>query len=191
MKRVQERIDDYLAMGVSYVWVLDPSNRHVYVATPAAGLQESKEMCCGRKTRLSNFRSPKSSHNSFSGARRTDKIEIGMFASPARAEGPAIRAVGLTKHYRSGDGDLVIFEASTWKSPRARCWRWWANRARGSPRCCICWAVWTGQRGYDILRTERYLPACRTRSWLIFAIGRLGLSGRFILCCLSLRRSRT
>ena len=24
MKRVKERIDDYLAMGVSYVWVLDP-----------------------------------------------------------------------------------------------------------------------------------------------------------------------
>jgi Uma2 family endonuclease len=42
MKRVQERIDDYLAMGVSYVWVLDPSDRHVYVATPAAGLQEFK-----------------------------------------------------------------------------------------------------------------------------------------------------
>jgi len=42
MKRVQERIDDYLAMGVSYVWVLDPSDRHVYVATPAAGLHEFK-----------------------------------------------------------------------------------------------------------------------------------------------------
>ena len=42
MKRVQERIDDYLAMGVSYVWVLDPSDRHVYVATRAAGLQEFK-----------------------------------------------------------------------------------------------------------------------------------------------------
>src|SRR5580692_3923849 len=42
MKGVQERIDDYLAMGVSYVWVLDPSDRHVYVATRAAGLQEFK-----------------------------------------------------------------------------------------------------------------------------------------------------
>ena len=42
MKRVAERIDDYLAMGVSYVWVLDPSDRHVYVATSAAGLHEFK-----------------------------------------------------------------------------------------------------------------------------------------------------
>ena len=40
MNRVQERIDDYLAMGVKYVWVIDPSNRHVYAATPEAGLQE-------------------------------------------------------------------------------------------------------------------------------------------------------
>jgi Uma2 family endonuclease len=42
MKRVKERIDDYLSMGVSYVWVLGPSGRQVYVATPAAGLQEFK-----------------------------------------------------------------------------------------------------------------------------------------------------
>jgi len=42
MKRVQERIDDYLAMGVKYVWVIDPSNHHVYVATPEAGLHEFK-----------------------------------------------------------------------------------------------------------------------------------------------------
>ena len=42
MTRVQERVDDYLAMGVGYVWVLDPSGRRVYVATPAVGLQEFK-----------------------------------------------------------------------------------------------------------------------------------------------------
>jgi len=42
MKRVKERIDDYLAMGVSYVWVLDPSGRQVYIATPEAGLHEFK-----------------------------------------------------------------------------------------------------------------------------------------------------
>jgi Uma2 family endonuclease len=42
MKRVQERIDDYLAMGVSYVWVFNPSNRHVYVATASAGLHDFK-----------------------------------------------------------------------------------------------------------------------------------------------------
>ena len=42
MSEMKERIDDYLAMGVRYVWVLDPSGPQVYVATPAAGLQEFK-----------------------------------------------------------------------------------------------------------------------------------------------------
>jgi Uma2 family endonuclease len=42
MKRVQARIDDYLEMGVQYVWVLDPAPRHVYVASPASGLREFK-----------------------------------------------------------------------------------------------------------------------------------------------------
>jgi Uma2 family endonuclease len=42
MKCVQERIDDYLSMGVSCVWVLDPSGPRVCVATPAAGLHEFK-----------------------------------------------------------------------------------------------------------------------------------------------------
>jgi Uma2 family endonuclease len=40
MKRVNERIDDYLKMGVSYVWVLDPETRKAYVATRATGLTE-------------------------------------------------------------------------------------------------------------------------------------------------------
>ena len=43
MKRVQQRIDDYLAMGVRYVWVLDPSNRRAYVATAETGLRETRE----------------------------------------------------------------------------------------------------------------------------------------------------
>src|SRR5260370_40621027 len=42
MKRVPERIDDYLAMGVPYVWVFDPSTRHVYVATASAALHDFK-----------------------------------------------------------------------------------------------------------------------------------------------------
>lgn len=42
MTEMQQRINDYLAMGVPYVWVLDPSGPQVYVATPAAGLQEFK-----------------------------------------------------------------------------------------------------------------------------------------------------
>ena len=33
--RVQQRIDDYLAMGVPYVWVLDPSTKTAYMATPS------------------------------------------------------------------------------------------------------------------------------------------------------------
>jgi Uma2 family endonuclease len=42
MSRVEQRIDDYLAMGIRYVWVIDPATRHVYSATPEAGLQEFK-----------------------------------------------------------------------------------------------------------------------------------------------------
>jgi Uma2 family endonuclease len=42
MSRVEERIDDYLAMGVPYVWVLDPATRRAYVATAADGLREVK-----------------------------------------------------------------------------------------------------------------------------------------------------
>jgi Uma2 family endonuclease len=42
MSQIQERIDDYLAMGVRHVWVLDPASRRAYVATPESGLQEFK-----------------------------------------------------------------------------------------------------------------------------------------------------
>jgi Uma2 family endonuclease len=43
MSQMQERIDDYLAMGVRYVWVLDPASRRAYVATAATGLREVRE----------------------------------------------------------------------------------------------------------------------------------------------------
>lgn len=42
MSRVRERIDDYLEMGVPYVWVLDPETRLAYTATHADGLCEVK-----------------------------------------------------------------------------------------------------------------------------------------------------
>jgi Uma2 family endonuclease len=42
MSRVQVRINDYLAMGVPYVWVLDPQTRQAFTATAAEGLKEVK-----------------------------------------------------------------------------------------------------------------------------------------------------
>ena len=42
MTEMQQRINDYLTMGVGYVWVLDPSGRQVYIATAASGLHEFK-----------------------------------------------------------------------------------------------------------------------------------------------------
>jgi Uma2 family endonuclease len=39
MSRVEVRINDYLAMGVPYVWVLDPETKQAFTAT---GLQEVK-----------------------------------------------------------------------------------------------------------------------------------------------------
>jgi Uma2 family endonuclease len=38
--RVQERIDDFLAMGVPYVWVLDPATKVAYSATPSERTQQ-------------------------------------------------------------------------------------------------------------------------------------------------------
>ena len=42
MSRVEVRINDYLAMGVPYVWVLDPQTRQAFSATAAEGLKEVK-----------------------------------------------------------------------------------------------------------------------------------------------------
>jgi Uma2 family endonuclease len=42
MSEMQERIDDYLAMGVPYVWVIDPRRRRAYAYT-AAGMREVVE----------------------------------------------------------------------------------------------------------------------------------------------------
>ena len=42
MSRVEVRINDFLAMGVNTVWVLDPATRQAYTATAADGLREVK-----------------------------------------------------------------------------------------------------------------------------------------------------
>jgi len=39
---VQERIDDYLAFGVSYVWVINPRSRRAYIHT-TEGSREAKD----------------------------------------------------------------------------------------------------------------------------------------------------
>lgn len=41
--RVEARINDFLAMGVAYVWVIDPATRQTYVATAKDGLREVKD----------------------------------------------------------------------------------------------------------------------------------------------------
>jgi Uma2 family endonuclease len=43
VSRLEVRIQDYLKMGVPFVWVLDPSTRQAYVATEAEGLREVKD----------------------------------------------------------------------------------------------------------------------------------------------------
>jgi Uma2 family endonuclease len=42
MKRVKERVTDYLEMGVLCVWVLDPMTKGAYMATAAESLHEVK-----------------------------------------------------------------------------------------------------------------------------------------------------
>jgi Uma2 family endonuclease len=39
MSEIQERVEDYLAMGVSAVWIVDPRRRRAYEATAAGALQ--------------------------------------------------------------------------------------------------------------------------------------------------------
>jgi Uma2 family endonuclease len=39
MSDIQERVEDYLAMGVPTVWVVDPSRRRAYTAIPSGILQ--------------------------------------------------------------------------------------------------------------------------------------------------------
>ena len=43
MSRITERIDDYLVMGVPYVWVLDPQSQQAYCATSTEGLREVQD----------------------------------------------------------------------------------------------------------------------------------------------------
>ena len=43
MSRIEMRIQDYLTMGVAFVWVLDPLTKQSYVATKAEGLREVKD----------------------------------------------------------------------------------------------------------------------------------------------------
>jgi len=42
MNRIEIRVADYIAMGVPYVWVIDPQTRQAYVATAAEDLREVK-----------------------------------------------------------------------------------------------------------------------------------------------------
>jgi Uma2 family endonuclease len=37
--RMQERIDDYVRMGVEHIWLIDPLSRHAWIAIPDGSLQ--------------------------------------------------------------------------------------------------------------------------------------------------------
>jgi Uma2 family endonuclease len=41
--RVNERISDFLVMGVPYVWVIDPQTKQAYIATAEEGLREATD----------------------------------------------------------------------------------------------------------------------------------------------------
>jgi len=42
MIRIQERVEDYIAMGVLYIWVVDPATRTAWTITPVEGWREEK-----------------------------------------------------------------------------------------------------------------------------------------------------
>jgi len=42
MSRIKQKVDDYLGMGVRYVWVLDPKTKSAWSITPSEGWREEK-----------------------------------------------------------------------------------------------------------------------------------------------------
>jgi Uma2 family endonuclease len=44
MSRTQEKVDDYILMGVQTVWVIDPRRRRVFIADRSVTLQPETEM---------------------------------------------------------------------------------------------------------------------------------------------------
>ena len=52
MSRLQDRIDDYFAMGVPNVWVVDPARRCAYEATAAGDLRRVTEVLCTNEPRF-------------------------------------------------------------------------------------------------------------------------------------------
>lgn len=44
MSEIQERVDDYLAMGVGTVWVVDPRRRRAYVSVREGSSERAQEM---------------------------------------------------------------------------------------------------------------------------------------------------
>jgi len=43
LSEMRQRVEDYLAFGVSYVWILDPATRRAYRCVPC-GMQEVTEL---------------------------------------------------------------------------------------------------------------------------------------------------
>jgi Uma2 family endonuclease len=50
MNRMQQKIDDYLAFGVRYVWVVDPQTRKAWIYTSEAS-REVRDGCCAQTIR--------------------------------------------------------------------------------------------------------------------------------------------
>lgn len=43
MSRMEDKVDDYLKMGVPYVWVVDPQKKAAFQVTPSEGWREVKD----------------------------------------------------------------------------------------------------------------------------------------------------
>jgi Uma2 family endonuclease len=53
MSEIQERVDDYLLMGVRAVWVIDPRRRRAYISTREGGLLPEPEVLKVSETAIS------------------------------------------------------------------------------------------------------------------------------------------
>lgn len=44
LSEMQSRVDDYMGMGVEHIWIVDPSNRHAYIASRRGFLEPEERL---------------------------------------------------------------------------------------------------------------------------------------------------